>query len=232
MSAPPIGGWEAIRAEVLRRIRTRAWPPGAMIPTEEDLAAEFGVARATVNRALRELASGGVLERKRKSGTRVAALPVRKATLDIPVIRQEVEARGQAHTFRLLVQERRALPVPVASRLGLPEGTALLWLETLHLADAQPFVLERRWLNPAVLPQPLPDFGRISVNEWLVAEVSYARGDIAFCASPADTREAEVMGVEPGTALFITERTTWTADAPITLVRLSHAPGYRVHTVV
>ncbi len=87
--------WEAIRAEVLNRIRTRVWPPGALIPSEEALAEEFGCARATVNRALRELADAGVLERKRKAGTRVAALPVRKATLDIPVIRQEIAARGQ-----------------------------------------------------------------------------------------------------------------------------------------
>ena len=49
-------GWEDIRAEVLRRIRARDWPPGALIPGEEALAEEFGVARATVNRALRDLA--------------------------------------------------------------------------------------------------------------------------------------------------------------------------------
>lgn len=232
MTTAPISGWEAIRAEVLRRIRTRRWPPGAMIPNEEDLASEFGVARATVNRALRDLATAGVLERKRKAGTRVAALPVRKATLNIPVIRQEVEARGQAHSFRLLTCESRPVPVPVASRLGLAGGNRLLWLETLHLADGQPFVFECRWLNPGVLPQPLPDFGLVSVNEWLVAHVSYSTGDIAFSASPADAREAEVMGVPYGTALFITERTTWTPDAPITLVRLSHAPGYRVQTLV
>jgi GntR family histidine utilization transcriptional repressor len=89
-----MGGWEDIRAEVLRRIRVRDWPPGGLIPTEETLAQEFGCARATVNRALRELAGAGVLERRRKAGTRVALLPVRKATLEIPVIRQEIEARG------------------------------------------------------------------------------------------------------------------------------------------
>ena len=130
-----IGGWEDIRAEVLRRIRARDWPPGAMIPTEEELATEFGVARATVNRALRELAVAGVLERRRKAGTRVAALPIRKATLDIPVIRQEVEARGQTHSFRLLVQTEGTPPVPVASRLGLGPSQRMIYLETLHLAD-------------------------------------------------------------------------------------------------
>lgn len=227
-----MGGWEDIRAEVLRRIRVRDWPPGDLIPTEEALAVEFGCARATVNRALRELAGAGVLERRRKAGTRVALLPVRRATLEIPVIRQEIEARGQAHSFRLLVQQETEPPVPVASRLGLPATAPLIYLETLHMADGQPFVFESRWLNPAVLPAPLPDFGRISANEWLVTHIAYATGDIAFCAANPTAREAEVMGVPATAALFITERSTWTADAPITFVRLTHAPGYGVQTMV
>ncbi len=227
-----IGGWESIRAEVLRRIRVRAWPPGDLIPTEEVLAQEFGCARATVNRALRDLAEAGVLERRRKSGTRVALLPVRKATLEIPVIRQEIEARGQTHSFRVLTQTERTPPVPVASRLGLPETARLIYLETLHMADGHPFVFEARWLNPAVLPAPLPDFAVQSANEWLVTHIAYATGDIAFSAANPTPREAEVMGVLPTVALFITERTTWSPDAPITLVRLTHAPGYRVQTMV
>ena len=224
-------GWEDIRAEVLRRIRVRDWPLGAMIPTEEDLATEFGCARATVNRALRELAQSGVLERRRKAGTRVVALPVRKATLDIPVIRQEVAARGQSYSFRLLEQTSGVPPVPVTSRLGVA-GLRMIYLETLHLADGQPFVYETRWLNPAVLPDPTPDFSAISANEWLVAHLSYATGDIAFFASAASAREAAVMGVAPGEALFITERSTWGPQQAITFVRLAHAPGYRVQTVV
>ncbi len=222
-------GWEDIRTEALRRIRLRDWPPGALIPNEQALAAEFGVARATVNRALRELAQSGVLERRRKAGTRVAALPVRKAMLEIPVIRQEVEARGCTHTHRLLAQRAGAPPADVAARMGLSRA---LYLETLHLADDAPFVHEVRWLNPAVLPAVLPDFATISANEWLVAHISYATGDIAFSAEPASLHEAGVLGVAPGAALFITERMTWTADAAITLVRLAHAPGYRMQTVV
>ena len=134
--------------------------------------------------------------------------------------------------FRLLVQTEGTPPVPVASRLGLGPSQRMIYLETLHLADGQPFVFETRWLNPAVLPAPLPDFATVSANEWLVAHVAYATGDIAFSAAQASPREAEVMGVAAGSALFITERTTWTAEAPITFVRLAHAPGYRVQTMV
>ena len=226
-----MSGWEDIRREVLARIRSRAWPLGALIPTEATLAQEFGVARATVNRALSELARSGVLERKRKAGTRVAALPVRKATLDIPVIRAEVEARGEAYSLRLLRCKLAQPPVPVLARLGQDVGD-MLHVETLHLASGRGFVLEDRWLNPAILPTPLPDFAAISANEWLVAHISYASGDISFAAEPASDAAAAALGIAQGSAVFVTERCTWAPDAPITWVRLIHAPGYRLSTVL
>jgi GntR family histidine utilization transcriptional repressor len=221
-------GWEAIRAEVLRRIRAREWPPGGLIPGEEALSEEFGVARATVNRALRDLAEAGVIERKKRAGTRVAAFPVRRARLEIPVIRLDVLARGLAYDFKLLADRMAPAPVPVTARLGLPEGANLRYLETLHLAGGRPYVLESRWLNPAILPDPSPDFAKESANEWLITHVSLVAGDIAFTAEAANPREAEVLGVPPGTALLIAERTTQGTTGPVTLVRLAHAPGHRV----
>ena len=224
--------WEDIRAEVLRRIRLRLWLPGAVIPTEEALANECGCARATVSRALRELAQGGVLERRRKAGTRVALHPVRKATLDIAVTRLEVEGRGQVYGYHLLERAMGVPPVAVQSKLGLAAGADWLHLRCLHLADGRAHLYEDRWLNPAVLLDPAPDFARLSANEWLVSNISYARGDIAFSAANASASEAEMLGVRVGAALFITERGTWGEVAPITWVRLAYAPGYRLQTAV
>ncbi|MEL6336872.1 MAG: GntR family transcriptional regulator, partial [Pseudomonadota bacterium] len=48
--------WQRVQDEVLRRIQSREWKPGEMIPHEAALATEFGCARTTVNRALREIA--------------------------------------------------------------------------------------------------------------------------------------------------------------------------------
>ena len=226
-------GWEDVRAEVLRRIRARVWGPGAVIPGEEALAVEFGVARATVNRALRDLAEAGLLERRRKAGTRVTMLPVRKATLEIAIIRQEVEARGESYSFAVLDQKIQGLSLPIASRMGVAEGQRMCFVETLHLAAGRPFAHEVRWLNPAVLPGGVvPEFGAVSANEWLVQNIAYATGDIAFSAEAAGTREAEALAIAPGTAVFVTERTTWASEAPITFVRLVHAPGYRLQTMV
>jgi GntR family histidine utilization transcriptional repressor len=186
------------------------------------------VARATVNRALRDLADAGVLERKKRAGTRVAELPVRRARLEVPVIRLDVLGRGLDYDFKLLADRLAPAPVPVTTRLGLPEGQEMRFLETLHLAGGRPYVHETRWLNPEVLPASPPDFARVSANEWLVTHVSLVSGDIAFTAEPASQREAEVLGVPVGTALLIAERTTHGTRGPVTLVRLAHAPGHRV----
>lgn len=228
-----MAGWEAVRDEVLRRIRARVWPPGAVIPGEEALAVEFGVARATVNRALREVAESGLLERRRRAGTRVAVLPVRKATLEIPIIRQEVEARGERYSHRVLAERMDPVPLAVALRMGLAGGVELLFLETLHLAGGRPFAHEVRWLNPAVLPGgELPDFRHISANEWLVQNVAYTIGDIAFSAESASPEEALALGIRTGDPVFVNERVTWSGEAPITFVRLLHGPGYRLRTML
>ena len=85
-----------IKTEVMTRIRQNVWPPGTPIPGEVALAEEFGCARATVNRAMRELVQDGVLERKRKAGTRVRQQPSQTAQCAIPLTRLEIEARGAA----------------------------------------------------------------------------------------------------------------------------------------
>ena len=112
--------FQDIRDEVLRRIQDRVWDQGALLPTEQELSEEFGCARATVNRALRELAERGIIDRKRKSGTRVAIAPVKQARLEITVTRQQVEDMNAVYRYRLV--SRAAVPAPgwLSSQMGLP----------------------------------------------------------------------------------------------------------------
>lgn len=225
--------WQAIQNEALRRIRDREWKPGQMIPHEADLAEELGCARATVNRALRELAAAGFLERRRKAGTRVALNPVRKATFDIPIIRRDVEGRGARHGYRLLERAPRAAPAAVSARLRLPPKTRLLRVAALHLADGAPFCLEDRWLNPEAVPGlEAADLSAVSANEWLVQNVTLSGGGIEFFAMPADARLAALLACAEGAALFAIDRTTWSGATPITVVRLTYAPGYRMVTAI
>ncbi len=224
--------WQEIREEVRRRVHARVWKPGDAIPNEADLAAEFGCARATVNRALRDLAEAGLLERRRKAGTRVALHPVGRATLRIPVIRAEVEARGQNYGYRLLARSVEEPPRDIRSRMALSESHALHVI-SVHLAGGVPLVAEDRWIGLAVVPGARDEpFKRISANEWLLANAPFTHGDIGFFAAPAQGRVVQDLAVTAGAALFVIQRTTWDGGQAVTTVRQHFAPGYRLETSI
>lgn len=233
MALVDTNSWQGIRTEVIRRIADGEWKPGELIPGEVELADEFGCARATVNRALQDLADAGLIERKRKAGTRVALNPVRKVTVEVPVIRKDVEARGSRYSFVLLGNRIMAPSPAVTAQYGLKPDTSLLGLWTLHHADYQPFALEERWVNLDVVPAiAKADLEAVSANEWLVQHMPLSRAEFSFSAASATQPEAQLLGCEAGAALFIVNRTTWAGDAPITAVRLTYTPGYVMETVV
>ncbi len=231
MSQPQNQTWQTIQAELIRRISTRVWQPGDLVPKETDLAIEFGCARGTINRAMCELASAGLIDRKKKAGTRVSHNPARKARLDIPVIRLDVENRGAAYRYVLLGRQLELAPTLVADKLGLPVKTQMLHLRSLHFADNRPFLLEDRWVNPIAVPDILDvDLSKISANEWLVNNAPLTTGDITFSAANADETEAELLETSADTALFVIERSTWVTSLPVTDVRIVYAPGFQMHT--
>ncbi len=224
-------GWQAVRETVLARIRAGEWAPGALIPNEAVLAREFGCARATVNRALRELAATGLIDRRRKAGTRVALQPLRRVTLEIPVIRTEIEARGGQYGYALLAREEGPAPLAVWSRMGLGAEAELLHLRALHLSDGRPYLYEDRWVNPATVPGLLEvDLTETSANLWLVRNVPYTSGDLSLQAVPAEAEVAEALACARGAAIFVMERLTWLGAASVTLVTQHYAPGYRLIT--
>ncbi len=218
--------WQAVQQEVLRRIHAREWAPGDLIPNEADLAADFGCARATVNRALRAVAEAGLLDRRRKAGTRVALQPVARATLSIAVIRQEVEEKGARYGYALLERSMMRPPAPVRAALNTSDAV-LLHIRAMHFADCLPYALEDRWINPAgasgVLDQP---FDTTSANEWLLEHTPYTGGDIALSAHSATQPEAQELRCTQGAALFALTRNTWNGTTAVTRVRLLFAPGH------
>jgi GntR family histidine utilization transcriptional repressor len=222
--------YERIREVLLERIASGAWPPGSAIPFEADLAEEFGVTRPTVSRAMRDLVDGGLVERRRRAGSRVAMKASAASLLRIPVVRDEVEGRGG--TYGHLLLERRLAVPPAAVRACFGSGAAdkALHLASLHLDDGRPCQFEDRWIDLAVLPAAATqDFAAVSANEWLVRQVAYTRAEHVLSAAGAAAAEAEALQVAPGAPVFVIERTTWSGEDAITRVRLVHpAESFRI----
>lgn len=213
-----------IKAEIISRIRRGDWPLDTIIPGEIELAAELGCARATVNRALRELADEGVVERRRKAGTRVVAGQNRSARIDIPVIRTQIEASGAEYRYELRKRKIVAARDPIKGHLDLQTGQEVLSLECLHFADDAPHQLEVRWINLAAVPAAREEpFEQIGPNEWLLREKPLTDAEHVMSADNATKEQASALGIKERDAVFIVERRTWLGAETITWVRLVHA---------
>ena len=220
-----------IKADLLRRIGDGSLPPGSLLPGEMDLAGRYGCARATVNRAMRELAEEGIVERRRRAGTRVRTAPIREARFRIPLVRVEVERRGAAYRYALVEREAVEAPGWLRARLGLGRGEAVLHVLAAHLADGAPYQLEDRWISLAALPQAEDEpFAAAGPNEWLVTTVPFSDVEIGLSAVAADALAAEHLDCARGEALFQVERSTWWQGRALTHVRLLHRPGHRMTT--
>ena len=221
--------FRSIRDELTRRIARREWAPGELIPGEETLAVEFGAARATVNRALQDLARSGLVERKRKAGTRVARNPLREARFLIPLIRDEIEARGATYRYVLLSKAADMASDIVRARMGLAAKAETLHLRCLHLADGLPFQFEDRWINLEAVPAARQEsFETTGPNEWLVNNAPFSEAEFGMFAAAASIEDAELLQVRPGDPVFVTERVTRLMEKPVTLVRMVHPQSHRV----
>lgn len=221
--------WRDLRDRVHGDILSGRYGPGDRLPRDADFATQFDCARTTVARAMQDLADSGLIERRRKGGTRVRLDPVTRGTLDIPVTRLEVESKGGTYAHQVIARETAKPPRSVLATFGITDATPMLHLRALHLSDARPYILEDRWVSLQTAPEiDQADLSAISANEWLVRNKPYDRLDMRFYAIEADGGTAEIMGVNEGAALLVIERTTWIADTPITTVKAVTAPGYQL----
>ena len=158
--------YKDVKSDILSRITKGDWGPGSLLPSEVELAGIYGCARATVNRAMRELADDGIIERRRKAGTRVRVSPIRQARFDIPLVRREIEDKGAEYRYALVQRNAEAAPDWLRARLNLEAGSRALHLICMHYADGDPYQHEDRWINLAALPQAEgADFSGVGPNE-------------------------------------------------------------------
>ncbi|MFQ5623178.1 MAG: UTRA domain-containing protein [Paracoccaceae bacterium] len=212
--------YKQIQTELLSRITSGDWPPGQPIPHEARLAEEFGCTRPTVGRALRGLVDMGLVERRRRAGSRVARRANRDLVMNIPLVREEIAARGGSYSYLRLERERATPPQDVRAHLG---GAPALRVLALHFENGQPYQLEDRWISLAAVPQADGEsFENISPSEWLLDAIPFSRAEHVLRAAEASGDVARHLGLRAGAAVFVIERSTWLDERGITRVRMSH----------
>jgi len=106
----------------------------------------------TVNRALRELASQGRIERVAGVGSFVAEQKSQSTLLQIVNLASEIRQRGHDYSCEMLVVERVAASLEVAAALDVRTGESVFHSVCVHMEDGTPIQLEDRFVNPHLVP--------------------------------------------------------------------------------
>jgi len=229
MTSTRTTSWQEIQNLIRQRIQDRIWSPGELIPGEVQLAEQFGCARTTVNRALRELAATGVIDRKRKAGTRVAQQQTRRVTAQIPVIRAQVEARNQIYHFDVLENRQVNPPARIRKAMALRSNARIMHIRSVHFANDVPYIYEDRWVNTStVAPLLQIDLELTSVNEWLVTHVPFTEGEFVVDATAAGKTVAKVLQMSVGEPVLRSRRSTWLEQQSVTVVHLYYGAQHEL----
>jgi GntR family histidine utilization transcriptional repressor len=222
-----VAPYHRVKLHLKAELQRGRWKPGELMPSEAELVAQFGISRMTVNRALRELQSEGLVDRVQGVGTFAAQLGRVSSTLTIRDLHEEIEARGHRHHVEVHLSRAERAAGPLALQLGLPEGAPVFHSLLVHFDNGVALQCEDRYVNPGHAPDYLSvDFTRTTPTQHLLAVAPTWEAQFTIQSGLATAQEAALLGIAPAEPCLVVVRRTVSRGEPVTLVRLVH-PGSR-----
>ncbi len=224
--------------DILReRIRQGVYPPDQRMPSEERLAEELQVSRATLRTAMASLAAEGYITRRHGDGTYVRAHAVEFSLRPVRIwdIERQIRESGRTPSLRVLEQALRFPTALEAERLGLEPRQEVFSMRRLFLADRQPLVLIANVMRPQDLRQPLPpDAASLAPLVLLEKHLQTAPRDglVHFMAIQADAALAALFEIAPGQPLLHMDNIVFdTAGRPLIYETETYLgwEGFRMH---
>lgn len=199
-----------IHRNLRERITSGQWSPGSPLPSQRELADEFGVSVMTLRQALQLLTDEGLIETRHGSGTFAAA----HYAYDLGHLRSfasDLMAQGASIATKLLAAESVTPPPDVAARLGT--SGEVLRLRRLRLSGDRPLIVQTSYLPAELAHLVGPEgLGRLGLYTLLAEHgLTIARAHESISPTtlgPDDARDLARPGRSPA---LLSHRISFTA---------------------
>jgi GntR family transcriptional regulator len=236
MTSAPAGLGSAKQEQLRARLDVliSGLAPGEPLPAERDLARDLGVARMTLRRAVDGLVEEQRLIRRRGSGTFVAGAKVSQR-LAATSFSADMRARGLRPGSRTVESRRFPAGMMLARLLDVPPQTQVLFVRRLRLADDVPMAVEDLHVPTTVAPGLTgEDLEGASYYDLLDRRFHdpVVAGTQTVEPALVGADEAALLGVEPGSPVFLFERTSRVRSGAVAEFVRSTYRGDRYRIVV
>jgi DNA-binding GntR family transcriptional regulator len=204
-----------VEEALLERIR-KDYRPGQLLPTQRELAREFGASLITIKRALAEIARKGHLQSTRGRGTVVLRPVVQDDRAGVSSWTDSMTGLGRAPRTVASSVEVKVPPPDLARALGLKARERAVFLTRRRSLDGDPFCLMHNVLPLALAPDLAQGLPEESLYGWLKARYRLVpdRAEEEVEARAPDRVEAEFLGRAAKIVLFVRRR-TYLADGRV-----------------
>jgi GntR family transcriptional regulator len=189
-----------------------ASPP---LPPETRLAAEFGVSRNAVREALSLLRDEGLVTRTPGAGTFVTGAKLGQRLDRLEGLAESLAGHRLPVSNTVLSVREATASTFVAHKLGLADGSTILFVERLRSVGGLPVSLDTTYLRPDALPVLLDaDFAQLDIFSLIENELGLTLGwaEVTTEAVSADGPTATLLRVRPGSPLLLVHRLTYLED--------------------
>ena len=222
--------YEQVKQFIIDGIRSQEWRPGDKLPSEHELTRRFGISRMTINRALRELTSEGVVRRVGGLGSFVAERKPPTMLFEVRDVAREISERGNSYECHVIAQEALTLSPHQAAQLQLPSGRRMFHSSLIHLENGVPLQLEERWVNPELVPDYLElDFHQTTAFSRL-SKVAISEVEHRISAVLPEQHDIDMLQLVQGEPCMLLVRRTWSGKALLARSRfLSASSRYSLY---
>ncbi len=222
-----------IKDLLVTKIGNGDWLPGSIIPSEVNLAQEFGVSQGTVRKAITELVENNVLTRKQGRGTFVSTHDSQRSLFYFFHI---TDNRGHKvlPESRVLRCRHKQATRKEAAKLNLAVGTRVIRIERVRNFSAKPTMIETITL-PADSFADLGSNGNLKLPNTLyeLYEKQYGitihSAEEQLRAVAASKHDAAMLNLDVGTPLLEIERVALTLDKKPVELRISRCSTSNHH---
>jgi DNA-binding GntR family transcriptional regulator len=229
-----------ISSDLRRQIQEGALGPGALLPSEPEVARDYGVSRQTARTALQALEQEGLVVVRPRRGRVVRSnqrlrwhlsefeRPDHTVLTTSDAWETDIEGQGHDPTRQDLEVETIPAPEAIATRLNLdPRNDVVVVRRHVRYIDGKPAIISDDYFDERIVRGTELAAPEDTTRENILAEAGYEQIydiDEIITRMPTPT-EIERLGISTGTPVAEHIRTGYTAENRAVRVMVSIIPG-------
>jgi DNA-binding GntR family transcriptional regulator len=169
------------------------------IPSENELAQQFNIARATVRQGITKLKNEGLIYSKKGSGNFVSPKKITYSISSQTTFSEEIQKAGKTPLLKTLETQTILPDEEIAGQLSIPSNSALLYVKNIRFVEEVPFLFAEYYMNASKLEGiESALYGAQSISELYKKEYGLMpiRRHSTITIIPADDEIKEVLGLQ------------------------------------